>query len=88
MKNRNNIDFFRINQIKGENIYDNFYYIICTEIYFIVFEPLENDKSLGKILFYHKLSDIEFHYEEVGYSTDKNEVKKRLKIIIFEKSIS
>ena len=84
MRNSNKLDFFRINQVIGEDFYDKILYIICTEINFIVFGPLENNKSLCKILFYIKLSDIEFNFEEIGYCYDKREIKKRLKIIINE----
>ena len=85
LRNSQIIDFFRINKIKEDKFYDKLLYIICTEIYFIVIEPIENDKSLGKILFYKKLSDIEVNFEEIGYCYDNKEVKKRLKVIINEK---
>ena len=82
MRNSNKLDFFRINQVIGEDFYDKILYIICTEINFIVFGPLENNKSLCKILFYIKLSEVEFSFEEIGYCFDKKEIKKRLKITV------
>ena len=84
MRNSEKIDFFRVNQIKEDQFIDKILYIVCTEIYFIVFEPVESNKSLGKILFYSKLSELEFHFEEIGYSIDKKEMKKRLKIVVFD----
>ena len=84
MRNREKLDFFRVNQIKEDQFIDKILYIVCTEIYFIVFEPIESNKSLGKILFYKKLSELEFHFEEIGYSYDKKEMKKRLKIIVLD----
>ena len=84
LRNSNKINFYRINQIKDYKLYDKILYIICTEIYFIVFEPVESNKSLGTILFYNKLSEIEFHFEEIGYIYEKKEMKKRLKIIVYK----
>ena len=84
LRNSQRIEFFRINQIKNDKFYDKLLYIVCTEIYFILFEPIEDNKSLAKILFYKKLSDIEFNFEEIGFCYDKKEVKKRLKIIVNE----
>ena len=78
----NKINFFKINQIKDYQFYDKILYVICTEIYFIVFEPIESNKALGIILFYNQLSEIEFNFEEVGYIYDKKEMKKRLKVIV------
>ena len=84
LRNSQRIEFFRINQIKNDKFYDKLLYIVCTEIYFILFEPIEDNKSLAKILFYKKLSDIEFNFEEIGFCYDNIEVKKRLKIIVNE----
>ena len=79
LRNNTIIDFYRVNQIKEDKFYDKLLYIICTEIYFIVIKPIEKDKSLGKILFYKKLSDIEVNFEEIGYCYDNKEVKKKIK---------
>lgn len=84
LRNNEKIDFFRINRIKDNKFYDKMLYIICTELYIIVFDPIEENKSLGRILFYTKLSDTEFHFEEIGFSTDKGETKKRLKVILVD----
>ena len=81
-RNTERVDIFRINQIKDDKFYDNVLYVLCTELYFIVFEPIENDKSLGKILFYNKLSDTVFNFEEIGIYSDKKKEKKRLKVIV------
>lgn len=85
LRNSERINFFRINRIKNNIFYDKMLYIICTELYIILFEPIENNKSLGKILFYNKLSETKFHFEEIGISYDKKEEpKKRLKIILYD----
>ena len=81
-RNPDAIDFFRINLIKDNKFYDKILYIICTELYFIVFWPIETNKSLGKILFYNKLSDTEFNFEEIFINSEKKKDKKRLKVIV------
>ena len=58
LKNNEILDFFRVNRVRNEDFYEKIFYIILTEIYLIVFEPDDNNKSLGKILFYKKLSEI------------------------------
>ena len=82
LRNNEKIGFFRINRIKNNKFYDKMLYIICTELSIIVFDPIEENKSLGRILFYTKLSDIEFHFEEIGFIIKKGEPKKRLKAIL------
>ena len=84
LRNNEKIDFFRINRIKNNKFYDKMLYIICTELYIIAFDPIEENKSLGRILFYTKLSDTEFHFEEIGFSIEKGEPKKRLKVILVD----
>ena len=84
LRNSEKIDFYRINRIKDNKFYDKMLYIICTELYIIAFVPIEENKSLGRILFYTKLSDTEFHFEEIGFSIDKAEPKKRLKVILVD----
>ena len=85
LRNNEMIEFFRINPIIDDKFYEKVLYIICTEIYFIVFIPIEKNKSLGRILFFSKLSDLEFNFEEIGYYKNKKNIKKKLKIMIYEK---
>ena len=42
----------------------------------------DNNKSLGKILFYKKLSEISVSYEEVYMHFGEDKVKKKLKVTI------
>lgn len=81
LKNDEIVDFFRVNRIVNENLFNNILYIIITELYLLVFEPENNNKSLGKILFHKKLSEISINFEEVYLLSDKK-IKKRLKLII------
>ena len=85
LKNNETMEFFRINPISNDKFYEKMLYIICTQIFLIVFNPIENNKSLGRILFFVKLSDIDFNFEEIEYYNKKKKVKKRLKVIISEK---
>ena len=48
------INFIRINDLKEKEEK----YIIITELYFLLFKPIEQDKSLVKLLFYQKLKDL------------------------------
>ena len=81
LQNNEIIDFFRINRIDNEKFYEKILYIIITELHLIVFEPNDNNKSLCKILFYKKLSEIFINCEEVKYST-KDKTTKKLKVSI------
>ena len=82
LKNKEILDFFRVNRVRNEEIYEKIFYIILTEIYLIVFEPDDNNKSLGKILFYKELSEISVSYEEVYLHFDDDKIKKKLKVSI------
>ena len=82
LKNNEILDFFRVNRVRNEDFYEKIFYIILTEIYLIVFEPDDNNKSLGKILFYKKLSEISVSYEEVYMHFGEDKVKKKLKVTI------
>ena len=81
LKNTEIIDFFRINRIENEHFYEKILYLILTELHIIVFEPENKNKSLGKILFYKKLSEISLSYEEVELSFN-DKLKKKLKVSV------
>ena len=81
LQNNEILDFFRVNRVKNEQIYEKIFYIILTELHLIVFEPENNNKSLGRILFYKKLSEVSVSYEEVYFHFD-DKVKKKLKVTI------
>ena len=81
LKNIEIIDFFRINRIENEHFNEKILYLILTELHIIVFEPEDKNKSLGKILFYKKLSEISLSYEEVELSFN-DKLKKKLKVSV------
>ena len=59
---KNYIEFYRINIILNKNKEER--YIIFTQLYFLLFEPLENDKALAKLSYYNKLKDMNFIFEK------------------------
>ena len=81
LKNSEIFDFFKINRTENEMLYDKILYLIFTELYVIVFEPLEKDKSLAKILFCNKLSETSMNYEEINIYSD-GQKRKKLKVRI------
>ena len=81
LKNDEALDFFRINRTENSKLFNKILYIIITELYLLVFEPENNNKSLGKILFYKKLSEISIQFEEVN-CLENDKIKKKLKLII------
>lgn len=62
-KSKNILNFYRIDEIM-ENNERNEKYIIFTTLYFLLFEPLENDKALVRLLFHQKLKDMDLSFEK------------------------
>jgi hypothetical protein len=58
------IKFYRINQIfdKGKEIEEK--YIIVTQLYILIFKPLEDDKSFAKLIFFKMLKNVSFNYKK------------------------
>ena len=83
LKNEIQFYFFRINDLleKDEK------YIIITELYFILFKPIETDKSLTKILFYQKLKDIDLNQIFI-INDNKSNIILKLKETKYGKDIS
>jgi hypothetical protein len=70
LQNKNYLNFYRIYRIFGKNQEEE-RYIFFTKLYFLLFEPMKNDKTLLKLVFYKKLKDIKLAF-------DKNEIKDSL----------
>jgi len=64
LENSKLIKFYRINQIfeKGKEIEER--YIIVTQLYILVFKPLEDDKSFAKLIFFKMLKNVSFNYKK------------------------
>ena len=60
------INFFRIKDLDEKNEK----YIIITQLYFMLFNPIETDKCLAKLLFYHKLKDL--NIDSIFIKNEKN----------------
>jgi len=69
LMNKNYLNFYRINIINDNKEEER--YILYTKLYFLLFEPLKEDKALIKIIYQEKLKDMNLHF-------DKNELKNSL----------
>ena len=76
---KNTIKFFRIMQINGKEEYMK--YIIITQLYFLIFEPDENDMSFAKLELCLLLKDIQFAFEEINPNKKPNTNNFTLKIL-------
>lgn len=76
---KNTIKFFRIMQINGKEEYMK--YIIFTQLYFLIFEPDENDMSFAKLELCLPLKDIQFAFEEINPNKKQNTNNFTLKIL-------
>ena len=72
LTNKNTIKFFRIIKINGKN--EEMRYIVITQLFFLLFEPLNSDKSLAKLEQFFYLKDINFSLDEV--ILNKKKLKK------------
>ena len=76
---KNTIKFFRIMQINGKEEYMK--YVIITQLYFLIFEPDENDMSFAKLELCLPLKDIQFAFEEINPNKKPNTNNFTLKIL-------
>ena len=58
LMNKNYLNFYRI-KILNENKNEE-KYVIFTKLYFLIFDPLEDDKTLIKLIYKQKLRDLDF----------------------------
>ena len=78
--NKNTIKFFRIIQINGKN--EEMKYIVITQLFYLLFQPIENDMSIARLEHWFYLKDINFALNEVTIN------KKRVKTSYFLKILS
>ena len=62
--NKNTVKFFRIMQINGKE--EKMKYIIITQLFFLIFEPDEDDMSFVKLEQSFLIKDIHFAFEEIN----------------------
>ena len=64
LENYKLIKFYRVNQVldKGKKIDEK--YIVVTQLYFLIFKPLENDKTFAELIFLINLKKIIFEYKK------------------------
>ena len=77
--NKNSVKFFRIIQIDGKD--EKMKYIVITQLFFLIFAPIENDMSFVKLEREYLLKDIQFAFEEVNLNKKQNSNIFWLKII-------
>jgi hypothetical protein len=72
LENNKLIKIYRIKQVleKGKGIEEK--YIVLTQLYFLIFKPLEADKTLAKLKFIKTLKNICFNYKK-SFSKKLNE---------------
>lgn len=75
--NKNTIKFYRIIQINGKT--EEMKYIVITQLYYLLFVPVEDDMSLAKLEQCYFLKDINFTLDEIILN------KKRIKTSYFLK---
>ena len=62
LSNKKSIKFYRVFDINDKK--KEIYYIILTQLYFLLFEPVKSDKSFGKLVNRDFLSDINIMIKE------------------------
>ena len=71
LMNRPILNFFRIYDLSNKN--KELKYILITQIYFLIFEPIIENKSLGKLIQIFSIKDVNFIIE--NNSKNKNDNK-------------
>ena len=80
--NKNSVKFYRIMNLDINNIKDeHMLYIVITQLYFLIFEPLENDMSLAKLIKSYALKDYQFAFEELNPNKKQEKIIHTLKIM-------
>ena len=88
LKNKNK--FYRIIEIDDNNR-ENELFIIFTKLYFMIFEPLEDDKNLIKLIFLKELNEINFNYNKnednhsLILNLSETDYKKNLEFVLIDR---
>ena len=88
LKNKNK--FYRIIEIDDNNR-ENELFIIFTKLYFMIFEPLEDDKNLVKLIFLKELNEIDFNYNKnednhsLILNLSETDYKKNLEFVLIDR---
>ena len=67
------LNFFRIFEFTNNNKNKELKYIIITNLFFLIFEPVKENKSLGKLIHIFYIKDVHFVIE--NNSKNKNDTK-------------
>ena len=88
LKNKNK--FYRIIEIDDNNR-ENELFIIFTKLYFMIFEPFEDDKNLIKLIFLKELNEIDFNYNKnednhsLILNLSETDYKKNLEFVLIDR---
>ena len=82
----NNNEYNKTSSIKNKNIHLK--YIILTELFFLVFEPLEENKSYGKLIKIYHLKDINIVIKNNSKDKDKEDSSLNTYYIKINKDIN
>ena len=64
------LDFFRIYELNNKELK----YIIITQLFFLIFQPINENKSLGKLIQIHYIKDINFIIENNSKNNNDNKL--------------
>ena len=78
--NKSVVNFYRIINI-DENKEEQMIYIVITQLYFLIFDPLEHDMSLAKLIKAFAFIDYQFAFEEINPKKKPNKITHTLKIM-------
>ena len=80
--NQPTLKFFRIYELNNTKAKE-LKYIIITQLYFLIFEPINENKSLGKLTQVHHIKDVNFKMDNNNYYFKINKDKNNSIILKF-----
>ena len=78
--NKSAVNFYRIINI-DENKEEQMIYIVITQLYFLIFDPIEHDMSLAKLIKAFAFKDYQFAFEEINPNKKQDKIVYTLKIM-------
>ena len=72
LMNQTILNFFRIYELNNKN--KELKYILITQIYFLIFEPINENKSLGKLIQIYSIKNVNFIIENNSKNNNDNKL--------------
>ena len=79
--NKSAVKFYRIIHIDNNSKEEQMLYVVITQLYFLIFDPEENDMSLAKLLKAFAFKDYQFAFEEINPNKKQDKIIYTLKIM-------